>query len=203
MRRRAEDSRLTYNKMASGYDTSREGRYTRFHIGELSRTVVLRDGDAVLDVACGNGTLLRELSKRAKIRVNGIDIAENMVLAAKARCHSGVFAAAPCCPLPYGDESMDVITVCCAFHHFDCPQEFAEECRRVLRKSGAVYVAEPNFGAALRFLANTFWFPLSKSGDVRVYGGRELRRFFCRAGFQTVQVYRRGTGLFLRADGQE
>ena len=59
MRRRAEDSRLTYNKMASGYDTSREGRYTRFHIGELSRTVVLWDGDAVLDVACGNGTLLR------------------------------------------------------------------------------------------------------------------------------------------------
>ena len=51
MRRRAEDSRLTYNKMASDYDTSREGRYTRFHIGELSRTVVLRNGDAVLDVA--------------------------------------------------------------------------------------------------------------------------------------------------------
>ena len=46
----------------------------------------LSEGDVVLDVACGNGTLLRELSKKAKIQANGIDISENMIHAAKMRC---------------------------------------------------------------------------------------------------------------------
>ncbi len=46
----------------------------------------LSEGDAVLDVACRNGTLQKELSKKAKIQANGIDISENMIHAAKMRC---------------------------------------------------------------------------------------------------------------------
>jgi len=72
MNKKTEESRIAYNKMASEYDTSREGQYTRFHIMELSDIVELRDGDIVLDVGCGNGTLLGELSKKAKIQANGI-----------------------------------------------------------------------------------------------------------------------------------
>lgn len=64
---------------------SREGQYTRFHINELSNTIDLREGNVVLDVACGNGTLLRKLLKKAKIQANGIDVSENMIQAAKMR----------------------------------------------------------------------------------------------------------------------
>ena len=78
MNKKTENSKITYNKIASAYDMSREGQYTRFHIGELSDTIDLSEGAIVLDVACGNGTLLRELSKKAKIQANGIDISENI-----------------------------------------------------------------------------------------------------------------------------
>lgn len=199
MGKKTEESRAAYNKIAATYDTSKEGRYTRFHIEELSNIVDLREGDTVLDVACGNGTLLRELSKKAKIQANGLDISENMISTAKMRYPNMNFKVQPCYPLSWSDESIDVITVCCAFHHFEHPQGFADECKRVLKKNGTVYLADPNFGPLVRFLANTFWLPLSKSGDVRVYSEKELKAFFCNAGFTDVQVYKKGQGLFLTA----
>ena len=179
MKNKTEESRIAYNKIASEYDTSKEGQYTKFHIKELSNTIDLSEGDIVLDVACGNGTLLRELSKRAKIHAN--------------------FEVKPCYPLEWSNESIDIITICCAFHHFDNPQGFVNECKRVLKKDGTVYIADPNFGAVLRFFANKFWFPFSKSGDVRIYSPKELEAIFYNSGFKAVQVYRKDKGLFLKA----
>ncbi len=199
MNEKTEESRIAYNKIASEYDTSREGQYTRFHIKELSNTIDLSEGEIVLDVACGNGTLLRELSKKAKIKANGIDVSENMIHTAKT-CYPNInFEVKPYYPLEWSNESIDIITICCAFHYFDNPQEFVNECKRVLKKNGTVYIAEPNFGAVLRFFANKFWLPFSKSGDVRIYSKKELDDFFYNAGFKTVQVYRKGKGLFLKA----
>lgn len=199
MNQKTEESRIAYNKIASEYDSSKEGQYTRFHIMELSNTVDLREGNVVLDVACGNGTLLRELSKKAKIQANGIDISENMIKVAKMRYPDMNFEVKACYPLDWSDESIDIITVCCGFHHFDNPQGFVSECKRVLKKNGTVYIADPNFGAVTRFIANKFWFPCSKSGDVRVYGKRELEKIFVHCGFETVQVYKKGKGVFLKA----
>lgn len=199
MNKETEESRTAYNKIAFTYDASREGQYTRFHIQELSHTVDLRAGDVVLDVACGNGTLLGKLSKKVKINANGIDISENMILAAKRNYPDMNFEVKPCCPLTWDDESIDAITVCCAFHHFENPQGFVKECKRVLKKNGAVYIADPDFGAVARILANTLWIPFCKSGDVRIYSKKELEKFFYNSGFKTVQVYKKGQGMFLKA----
>ena len=199
MNKKTEESRIAYNKIAFEYDTSREGQYTRFHINELSNMIDLNEGAIVLDVACGNGTLLRELSKKAKIQANGIDVSENMIHVAKMRYPNMNFEIKPCYPLEWNDESIDIITVCCAFHHFDNPQGFVNECKRVLKRNGTMYIADPNFGAVLRFLANKFWLPFSKSGDVRIYSQKKLEAIFYHSGFKTVQVYKKDKGLFLKA----
>ena len=39
MNKKTEESRIAYNKIASEYDASREGQYTRFHIMELADTI--------------------------------------------------------------------------------------------------------------------------------------------------------------------
>ena len=199
MNKKTQESRIAYNKIAFEYDTSREGQYTRFHINELSNMIELSEGEIVLDVACGNGTLLRELSKKAKIQANGIDVSENMIHVAKMRYPNMNFEIKPCYPLEWNDESIDIITVCCAFHHFDNPQGFVNECKRVLKRNGTMYIADPNFGAVLRFLANKFWLPFSKSGDVRIYSQKKLEAIFYHSGFKTVQVYKKDKGLFLKA----
>ena len=51
MNKKTEQSRITYNKIAFEYDTSREGQYTRFHIKELSDIIDLSENDIVLNVA--------------------------------------------------------------------------------------------------------------------------------------------------------
>lgn len=199
MGKRAERSKITYDKMAAEYDTSPEGIYTMPHKAELVKQVLVSDGDSILDVACGNGSLLGELCKKANIHAYGVDLSDHMIAAAKERYPDCVFAAGPCVPLPFKNKSMDAITVSCAFHHFEDPQAFAEECMRVLKKRGTVYLAEPFFTPVVRFLVNTVVFPFSESGDVKVYSPRELRALFDAAGFHTMETYRNGTVLFFSA----
>lgn len=200
MGKRAERSKITYNNMAAEYDSSPEGRYTVPHRAELLKQVALHDGDSVLDVACGNGALLGALSNKAAIHAFGVDLSENMVAAAQERHPRFTFEVSPCVPLPFADNSMDVITVSCAFHHFEDPRAFGQECRRVLKPNGTLYMAEPFFSPVLRWLANTIWFPFSKSGDVRVYSDKELFQIFKMAGFGETKTYRKGTVLFFAAN---
>ena len=173
---------------------------TRSHKQEIIKKAVLRDGDNVLDVACGNGYLLGELSKKARVNAFGVDIAENMIASARERYPACTFTVGPCAPLGFENESMDVITVSCAFHHFENPQTFADECLRVLKVNGKVFIAEPFFSPLVRCLANTLVFPFSKKGDVRLYSQRELQLFFESAGFTEFESYITDTVLFLSAE---
>lgn len=199
MGKKTEQSQKVYNKMAQEYDSSPEGNYTRPHKEEIMKKAALRDGDNILDVACGNGYLPGELSKKAKVDAFGVDISENMIASAKERYPACTFAAGPCTPLCFNNESMDIITVSCAFHHFESPQAFANECMRVLKKRGKVLIAEPFFSPVVRWLANTLVFPFSKTGDVRVYSQKELQLFFESAGFTDMESYVTGTVLFFSA----
>ena len=199
MGKKTEQSKKVYNDMAQEYDSAPEGNYTRPHKKEIINKAVLRDGDNILDVACGNGYLLGELSKRAKVNAFGVDISENMIAVARERYPACTFAVGPCTPLSFENESMDVITVSCTFHHFETPQKFANECMRVLKKKGRVFIAEPFFSPVVRWLANTVVFPFTKTGDVRVYSKEELQAFFELAGFTDIESYITGTVLFVSA----
>lgn len=199
MEKKTEQSRITYNKMALEYDSSPEGSYTRAHKAELINKVLVKNGDTILDVACGNGFLLGELSKNAKVNAFGVDISENMIAVAKKRYPNSTFLAQPCFPLSFENMSINVITVSCAFHHFEQPQGFADECMRILKNDGVIYMAEPYFSPLIRWIANMAVFPFSHNGDVRVYSSKELSTFFKAAGFTKIQTYIKDTILFFEA----
>lgn len=199
MGKKTEESQKVYNAMAWEYDSAPEGNYTRPHKKEIIKNAVLKEGDNILDVACGNGYLLGELCKKVRVNAFGVDISENMIAAARERYPGCTFAVSPCTPLGFENGSMDLITVSCAFHHFETPQAFANECMRVLKKNGKVLIAEPFFSRIVRWLANTVVFPFSKTGDVRVYSKKELETFFEMAGFTDIESYITGTVLFFSA----
>ena len=199
MGKKTEQSQVIYNKMAPDYDSAPEGIYTRPHKAEIIKKAALRDGDNILDVACGNGHLLGELSKKAKVNAFGVDISENMIAAARERYPACTFVVGPCTPLSFENETMDVITVSCAFHHFETPQIFANECMRVLKKNGGVFIAEPFFHPVVRWIANMIVFPFSKTGDVKVYNQKELRSFFEAAGFKDIEIYTKDIMIFFSA----
>ena len=81
--------------MAQKYDSALKGNYTRPHKEKIIKKAVLRDGDNILDVACGNGYRLGELSKSARVNAFGIDISENMVAVSIERYPACTFAVSP------------------------------------------------------------------------------------------------------------
>ncbi|HWP80473.1 MAG TPA: class I SAM-dependent methyltransferase, partial [Candidatus Acidoferrum sp.] len=168
MNKHERRSRAAYDKKAAGYDDTFEGKFTYSYNLLLLEAADIRDGDAVLDVACGNGRLLKMLAGRHAIRGYGIDISEKMIEQANAQNPAMRFSVGSCEALPYPDGSFDVLTVSAAYHHFPHVGVFAREAHRVLKPGGKIYIAEVYYPAVYRALFNPL-LPLLKEGDVKFY----------------------------------
>jgi ubiquinone/menaquinone biosynthesis C-methylase UbiE len=153
----------------------------------LVENIVLVDNFNVLDVACGNGSLLSLLNKQKPINGYGVDISDQMIVNAIAKNPDMVFHVAGCEAIPFGDDSMDIITVCAAYHHFPDIVAFAKEAKRILKLNAKLYIAEVYLPAFLRFICNPF-IPLSKAGDVRFYSPKEIINNFKPFGFEEIDI---------------
>lgn len=185
MDNKTEQSRSRYNQLADEYDDSFDGRFTLPFNQFLFDYVSVTDTDSVLDVACGNGRLLRMLSKKARINAYGVDVSEEMIAAAKRDQPDAVCCVSPADKLSFSDCSFEFVTVCCAFHHFTKPDAFMKEAYRVLKSEGKLIIAELSPAAVIRCIDNLI-IPRMNMGDVRIYRLKELYEFFKKAGFDDM-----------------
>ena len=111
----------------------------------LSETVEVAGRD-VLDVGCGDGTLVRWLCGHGA-RAKGADCGAEMLRRALEADpdHTDRYVDAPGQALPFGDSSFDVVVFSNSLHHIptDDMAQALEEAGRVLRPRGTLYVAEP------------------------------------------------------------
>lgn len=184
-------SKNAYNRIADRYDDSFDGKFTEGFKLFLLEKIALEDGDFVLDIACGNGTLLNMMSKMKNIRGFGIDISDRMIKNAVARFEHIRFQVAGCEKIPLPDDSADTVTVCAAYHHFPDTAAFAREAERVLKAGGQLYIAEVYLPAIFRIACNPFVF-LTGAGDVKFYSPGEIQKTFEPCGFTCQDVYRKG-----------
>jgi len=192
MKTYTQKSREYYNKLANGYNDSLEARYTlRFKRMILDEIVIEPRENRLLDVACGNGSLLKMLSAKYMLKGYGIDISEKMIDSARSLYPEFQFDVSPCEEIPFQDESFDIITVSAAYHHFPDVRGFAREAYRLLKPEGRFYITEIYFSRLLRTLLNPF-VPLSKAGDKKFYAPAEIEANFKKAGFQTNGFKRTG-----------
>jgi ubiquinone/menaquinone biosynthesis C-methylase UbiE len=186
-----EKSKAAYNQIADHYDSSHDGRFTEEFKRLLVKMIPLRENSNILDVACGNGSLLAALNRRTLINGFGIDIADRMIKNAVARNPDMKFHVAGCESIPFKNETMDIVTVCAAYHHFPDVAAFAAEARRVLKPNGMLYIAEIYWPTVLRLILNPF-VPLLKMGDVKIYSPEKITGNFKRARFEEVDVKKSG-----------
>jgi SAM-dependent methyltransferase len=103
-------------------------------------------GRDVLDVGCGQGRLVRELTALGA-RVTGMEISEEQLAAARAADDGAgaeyLVGRAESIPLP--DGSVDLVVFRASLHHVPIAQMLPalREAGRVLRPGGYVYAAEP------------------------------------------------------------
>jgi SAM-dependent methyltransferase len=115
----------------------------------LLRTARLRDGERVLDVACGTGVITRLAAERVGQRgsVVGIDLAPEMIEVAKAtpapRGADIGWRVGDAATLPVPDESVDVVLCQMGLMFMDDRPAAVAEMRRVLAPGGRVVVNTP------------------------------------------------------------
>ena len=114
-------------------------------IDVLRRHVELAGRD-VLDVGCGHGRLVRELSALGA-RVTGIEISEPQLAAARAADDGAGarYLVGRAESIPLQDGSLDLVVFRASLHHVAIAQMLPalREAQRVLRPGGHVYAAEP------------------------------------------------------------
>jgi ubiquinone/menaquinone biosynthesis C-methylase UbiE len=141
---------LRFDALTRIYDpvvaiTSREGAFKR----RLLEHARIKNGEAVLDVACGTGTLAIEIKKdHPQAKVSALDGDRVILQRANAKAkEAGVkveFQRGMSNEMPYDARSFDVVVSTLFFHHLtdEAKADTAEEIRRVLRLGGRVLIAD-------------------------------------------------------------
>ncbi len=198
MNRFEQRSKIAYDSKAVGYDSSFEGKFTENFKKLLLESVELKPGYQLLDVACGNGRLLKQFSEQADIAGYGVDISVNMIREAKQLNPDMTFCVGTCDEIPFADRMFDAITVSASYHHFPHVARFASEAYRLLKNGGTITIAEVYYPAVVRILCNPL-VPLMKDGDVRFYSPREIMLTLGKAGFQDQTFFTRDNIQIVRA----
>ncbi|HTW95019.1 MAG TPA: methyltransferase domain-containing protein [Tepidisphaeraceae bacterium] len=115
---------------------------------ELRRwlTPLIRRGDRMLDVGCGDGSRYAEYLLDAGVELHGTDISDVAVKSANQHGLRAVMADLGQ-PLPFSHGFFDSIVCLEVFEHLLNPEYTAAEICRVLRKGGKLLVSVPNAAA--------------------------------------------------------
>jgi len=118
-----------------------------------------RDGDVVLDIGCGTGISIPELSSAvgANGTVIGLDFSYAMLVQASAKklAQNVAYTQGDAHVLPVRSEGVDGVLCFAAFAHFGDKKAFLEEAYRVLRPGGRIVICHAMSSAELnRFHRN-------------------------------------------------
>ena len=168
----------------------------------------VREGERVLDVACGTGVLAREILNRVGPtgRVAGVDLNPGMIAVAKENTPDVEWHQGKAESLPFPDESFDAVVSQFGLMFFADRVQAIQEMLRVLTASGRLAVAVwnsfeniPAYAAEVELLQRTAG---QQAADALrapfVLGDRdELSKMFSEAGATAVEVTTHsGTALF-------
>jgi ubiquinone/menaquinone biosynthesis C-methylase UbiE len=179
-----------YSRLAPDYD-ERWSFYVRSSVRETMARLPLRPGSRVLEVGCGTGALLEQITGACPdCRITGVDPVPEMLAVARKRLPAGVeLHEAWAEKLPLGDASFDLVVSCNMFHYIRKPQEALAEMRRVLRPTGALLITDwcdDYFACRLCDLYLRWTSP----AHFKVYRQQELEGLLAAAGFSDVRIER-------------
>jgi ubiquinone/menaquinone biosynthesis C-methylase UbiE len=131
------DPRVNYDQVAPTY-------HQRYAVNRLEGVAAAlralaqdRLAGRVLEVGCGTGRWLDELRPFARWVV-GLDLSPGMLRQARASNPQAGLACGQAHRLPFPDAAFDLVFCINALHHFDQPEVFIAEARRLLRPGGAL-----------------------------------------------------------------
>jgi SAM-dependent methyltransferase len=183
---------VNYDKtdMAAAYDAGRgySPDALAYWLEIISQSVPRGSVSEILDLGCGTGRYSAALASHFDANVMAIDPSEKMLAEARRKAARRVrYQRASGEAIPLADASVDMVFISMAFHHFERPDRAAQECRRVLRRDGAVCLRAGTIEQIDNYAYVPF-FPGSRPILERALQSRELiEGTFVRAGFRCVR----------------
>lgn len=131
--------------------------------------------DVILDVGCGNGSMLRRLAAQGYASLHGLEISDYAVKRLRAE---GITMWPGCLPnLPMPDAQFDVVIASQVLEHVIRRGRFAHEIARVLKPGGRAFI----------FVPDNCLGPIDEPEHVIRYDSDSLRRFLAKT-FDVVSV---------------
>ena len=127
------------------------GRVTAHVVEPLLDAAAVGSDTRVLDLATGTGTIAAAAAARGAVAV-GVDLADGMIDAARARHPDLDFCQADAEQLPFEEAAFDAVVAGFVFNHLPHPERAAAECARVLEGGGRLAVAVWDEPERSRFL---------------------------------------------------
>lgn len=157
-------------------------------------------GKRVLDVGCGNAYGTALMAKNAN-EITGLDYDQSTIDSNK-ETYKDIgnlnFQRGTIPPLPFEDNSFDVITAFQFIEHIEKRNDFLKDCIRVLKPGGKVLVTTPNIKKSLArnpFHVHEYTFDEMKN-EIKSYTAQfELKGL---NGNETVNKYYEENGKFVR-----
>jgi len=171
-----------------------QARWTRNLRQYAYERVGLQTAHKVLDVGCGTGVILEELSRLSSASLHGVDISHQPLKLVKKTLPYVLDTQADANNLPYHSQSFDISLCHYVLLWIAQPLRAIEDMIRVTRVGGFVCaLAEPDYGGRIDYPA-----ALSQIGDWQTEAlieqganpniGRELRALFSQAGLENIEV---------------
>jgi methionine biosynthesis protein MetW len=172
-------------------------RLRRFELHRIPAAFeLLQPGQRLLDLGCGDGSLVA-LARASKFReVHGLDVAQAVIRRAQNTCESRLGSLDGVTiqqadlnnALPFGNETFDAVTAIAVIEHIFDPYFAVNEIRRVLRAGGQLIMEVPNLAWLPRRLDVLFG-RLPITGDEEGWDGGHLHYFTFRAVHELLSTH--------------
>ncbi len=187
-----------FKKKLYGYwDGSREyyEMAESLHIGAKAKLeelfMAVKEGDKVLDVACGGGVNRKNLPKN--IFYCGIDLSFTGLSFAKQSNPAAGFIKADAENMPIADSSFDCVISTNAVEHFMQPRLIFDEMWRVCKEGGCILLTFPNFGDYVFHYPPSLVHMMNRFDYRMIYIARQLYR-------QTSRIFTKKSLFFAKID---
>ncbi|OGZ42658.1 MAG: hypothetical protein A3C80_04620 [Candidatus Ryanbacteria bacterium RIFCSPHIGHO2_02_FULL_45_43] len=163
--------------------------------------IILLEGVAMLDVACGTGEVVRRLAVTfPKSQFTGVDLTPAMVLRARHKIKNlsnVTIAEGNAAALPFRDKMFDIVLISDALHHIFEEERAIAEIARVLKSGGSFFLVDvAGETALLRFFG---WIAKRTESAHRYYVQKEMEQLLQNHGFSIKMYVRYGYNHFFHA----
>jgi len=181
------------------------GRWSARLAPLFARFAGIRDGQRILDVGCGTGSLSRTLLASGKaISVVGVDPAEDYVAFARqgAASSRATFQVSTAESLPFPNETFDAAMALLVLQEFDDPGRAVREMARTTRRGGTVAACLWDFRDGMPIFS-LFW-QAAEAAAPEAVARRRAEQPPSRPGLQALAELWTGAGLLeVRTAGLE